>query len=239
MKNITFKNSITSMLSVCILLLLSSQAVYAVKPVKVPPTPTTVIHSVVVDTPSSTIVVTGAELDTITEVTFGGLTVDFNSNDGSSGFINFIDIDDAVTGVLTAGNYSLVLGANVFSIYLSSAAAAAITSPDPVDYSACPCHVDWEKFGTNYTYSDGTNDIPYIGFEGATASTCNVTTEETDLLILTDTEGWFLNTQFDSASGTGTCGTPDPIAGDFMVEILSDQAQHDACASYLQNTYCN
>ncbi len=223
------------MLSVCIFLLLSSQAVYAVKPVKVPPTPTTVIHSVVVDTPSSTIVVTGAELDTITEVTFSGLTVDFNSNDGSSGFINFIDIDDTVTGVLTAGNYSLVLGATVFSIYLSSADAVAITSPDPVDYTACPCYADWEQFGTNYT--DPYTGNPYLGFEGETAYSCPITTEQTTVSILTGVEHWTLDTQFDSASTTGTCSTPDPTF-DFELEV-TNQTAYDACASYLQTTYCN
>ena len=215
------------MLSVCILLLLSSQAVYAVKPVKVPPTPTTVIHSVVVDITSNTIVVTGAELAAITEVTLGGLTVTFNSTDGSTGVINFTDIDDAVTAVLTTGNYSLILGDTVFSIYLSSADAAAITPPDPVEYADCPCYADWEQFGTNYGY---------IGFEGATAYTSTITTEQTEVQIITDDlEHWTLNTQFSSAAGTGTCGTPDPT---FVFELdVTNQTAYEACASYLQTTY--
>ena len=237
MKRNTFKNSMISMLSVCILLLLSSQAVYAVKPVKVPPTPTTVIHSVVVDTPSSTIVVTGAELDTITEVTFSGLTVDFNSNDGSSGFINFIDIDDTVTGVLTAGNYSLVLGATVFSIYLSSADAVAITSPDPVDYSACPCYLEWEQFGTNYTYTNLNGDVVnYTGFEGGTGTYLINTTDEVDVMIDASPEYWWLNTKYDNSTGTGTCKTYDSIRSYFEADIVT-QGEFDACASYIKNTY--
>ena len=237
MKNNTFKNAITSMLSVCILLLLSSQAVYAAKPVKVPATSTTVIHSVVVDTTSSTIVVTGAELDTITEVIFGGLTVNFNSTDGSTGVINFIDIDDAVTGVLTAGNYSLVLGATVFSIYLSSADAAAITSPDPVEYSACPCYLEWEQFGTNYTYTDLNGDVVnYTGFEGGTGTYSINTTDEVDVMINAYPEYWWLNTKYDSSAGTGTCKTYDPGRIYFEADILTEN-QFNACASYIKNTY--
>ena len=232
MKHNTFKNSMISMLSVCILLILSSQAVYAVKPVKVPPTPTPVIHSVVVDITSNTIVVTGAELDTVTEVTLGGLAVTFNSTDGSTGVINFTDIDDAVTAVLTAGNYSLVLGDTVFSIYLSSADAAAITPDDPVDYTACPCYVDWELFGRNYT--DPYSGNPYLGFEGATAYTSTITTEQTEVKIITDDlEHWTLNTQFDGTAGT--CGTPDPTF-DFELDV-TNQTEYEACASYLQTTY--
>jgi hypothetical protein len=236
MKHNTFKNSIVSMLSVCILLLLSSQAVYAVKPVKVPltsTTSTTVIHSVVVDITSNTIVVSGAEFATITEVTLGGLAVTFNStDDGSTGVIDFTDIDDAVTGVLTAGNYSLVVGDNMFSIYLSSADAAAITSPDPVDYTACPCYADWEQFGTNYT--DPYSGNPYLGFEGATAYTSTITTEQTEVKIITDDlEHWTLNTQFDGTAGT--CGTPDPTF-DFELDV-TNQTAYEACASYLQATY--
>ena len=238
MKHNTFKNSIISMLSVCILLLLSSQAVYAVKPVKVPPTPTTVIHSVVVDITSNTIVVTGAELATITEVTLGGLAVIFNSTDGSTGVINFTDIDDVVTAVLTVGNYSLVLGDTVFSIYLSSADAAAITPPDPVDYTACPCYADWEQFGTNYIDPNtGTN---FDGFEGASA-TCSTSTNQVQVDLVNSsilTEYWFLQTN----ATAGTCSTPEwPgfLDTNYMIETELDSTAYDACASYLQNTYCN
>lgn len=229
MKHNTFKNAMISMLSVCILLLLSSQAVYAAKPVKVPPTPTTVIHSVVVDITSNTIVVSGAELATITEVTLGGLAVTFNSTDGSTGVINFTDIDDVVTGVLTAGNYALIVGDNRFSIYLSSADAAAITPPDPVDYTACPCYADWEQFGTNYGY---------IGFEGASGSYVVNTAEQTTIFINTGLEGWWLDTNFDGTSGT--CSTPDYVLGvTFMSEPLTTQAEHDTCVDYLTTTYIN
>ncbi len=236
MKRNTFKNSMISMLSVCILLLLSSQAVYAVKPVKeapVPATPTTVIHSVVVNITSSTIVVTGAELDAITEVTLAGLTVTFNSTDESTGVINFTDINNAVTAVLTAGNYSLVVGDTVFSIYLSSADAAAITPAPVVDYTACPCYADWEQFGTNYGY---------IGFEGATA-TCSTSADQVLVSLINDepspyTEYWFLQTN----ATEGTCSTPyfpGMTGNEYMLEEGLDQTEYNACTSYLQTTYCN
>ena len=180
MKHNTLKNSMISMLSVCILLLLSSQAVYAAKPVKVLAAPTTVINSVVVDIASSNIVVTGTGLDTITEVTLGGFTIPF---DGSTGFIDFTDIDVAVTAVLTAGNYSLVVGDNIFSVYLSSTDAAAITPPTPPtpgDYTACPCHADWILFGANY---DDPYGDPYLGFDGGTGTYLIDTPSEVDVWI--------------------------------------------------------
>ena len=226
------------MLSVYILLLLSSQAVYAVKPVKVPPTPTTVIHSVVVDITSNTIVITGAELAAINEVTLAGLTVTFNSTDGSTGVINFTDIDDAVTTVLPAGNYSLIVGGTVFSIYLSSKDAAAITPPDPVDYTACPCYVDWEKFGTNYI--DQNTGLNFDGFEGADA-TCSTSTNQVQVDLVNSsilTEYWFLQTN----ASAGTCSTPEwPgfLDTNYMIETELDSTAYDACASYLQTTYCN
>jgi len=235
MKHNTFKNSMISMLSVCILLLLSSQAVYAAKPIKAPPTPTIVIHSVVVDIPSNTIVVSGAELATIIEVTFGGLAVTFNSTDGSTGVIDFTDIDNAVTGVLTAGNYSLVVGDNMFSIYLSSADAAAITPGVPVEYTACPCYTDWEQFGTNYQYKDPIDDVyyDYAGFEGGTGTYVTDTASEVDVLIELEVEIWQLNAKYDSS---GTCKTYDPFRIYFEA-VIDTQEKFDACASYIKNTY--
>ena len=241
MKQNTFKNSLTSMLSVCILLLLStSQTIYAAKPVKAPPTPTTVIYSVVVT--SNTIVLTGAGLDTITEVTLGGLTVTFNSSDGSTGVINFTDIDNAVTGVLTSGNYSLLVGDNMFSIYLSSADATAITSPGPIEYADCPCYADWKLFGRNY--SDPTTDplTNFDGFEGA-AATCSISTNQVQVSLTNDepspyTELWFLQTN----TTEGTCSTPylpGYTGNEYMIETGLDSTAYDACASYLQTTYCN
>lgn len=242
MKHNTFKNSMISMLSACILLILSSQAVYAAKPVKAPPTPTTVIHSVLVDITSNTIVVTGAELATITEVTLAGLTVIFNSTDGVTGVIDFTDIDNEVTGVLTAGNYLLVVGDNRFSIYLSSADAAAITPADPVDYTACPCYADWELFGRNY--DDPTTDplTKFDGFEGA-AATCSTSDTQVQVSLINDepspyTEYWFLQTN----ETEGTCSTPylpGMTGNEYMLEEGLDPTAYDTCASYLQTTYCN
>jgi len=238
MKHHNFKSSILSILSVCILLLLSSQSLYAKRPGTTQPTPTTVIHSVVLDTTSSTIVVSGADLDAITEVTLAGLTVNFTSADGLTGVISFADIDAAVTTVLTAGNYALGVGDTVFSIYLSAADATAITPPDPVIYADCPCLTEWQLYGANYQYIDPIDGLTYnyVGFEGGTGSIVLDTNSEVDVYITKLQEAWQLNVTYDSSTGTGTCKTHD-IFTTYFTEDITTQAEFNACASYMKDTY--
>ncbi|MCK5665632.1 MAG: hypothetical protein KAI17_19225 [Thiotrichaceae bacterium] len=229
MKNNSFKNSVISMLSVCILLLLSSQAVLAVKPATTTPTPAAVINSVVLDITSSTIVVTGAELGSITTVTLGGLDVSFTSStDGNTGVINFTDIDAATAAVLMAGNYSLVLGDNIFSIYLSSTDAAAITPEVVVDPGVCPCTVTWEDSNIFTPQScvvvpDGTQETIF-SFDSTTWAAF----DPNDLFFDPDNIG----------NSISYCAYVNPVDLSIVGSAITTQDQYDDCKAWMTTNVC-
>ena len=230
MKGHAFSNSIILTLLIGIILLLSSQAVLAVKPGTEPPTPPSpviIIDSVVVDYTNSKIVVTGEGFNEVTEVILGGdsILADINDSTATNTLLEFDFSSNMISAVpTTPGNYSLELNGNAFSVYFSTAVVFSTST-------ACPCQTEWESFAAT---------SPSAGFSGVPA-TCLVNSTDyvhVEFWDFTNNNMWILETEY--TTNIKKCA----LVFDGATHVLT-QEQHNACSNYLNtftappdNTYC-
>lgn len=213
MNNNTLIRPFISVLLAFSFLLLTSQFVYAAKPVREAPT---IIDSVIVDFNGKTIMVTGSGFNSITNARLGGVTVPVVVVDDSN--LELIFNSTLADIVQSSGNYSLALNNTTFSVYISSAII------DPGVIAACPCQSFWDYHGS---------EEPPTGFLNQTPYCTSLSSSEDQAAVMFSNEGtfWILTTEFNA--NAQECA----LVFDEPTQTLNSQQEHEACVSYLKTNY--
>lgn len=212
-KKIFCKNAVLA----CTLLVTSSVAL-AIKPGSEPRAPSIAINSAVVDASRSEVRVTGSGLESVDQAILGGVNVSADIEiDAITGNLKLLYSTSMAEAVQSAGNYSLQLNGNSFSVYFNSAVT------DPGITATCPCLPEWQSFGA---------DAPPAGFSGLDpyCSTESVDNGQAAVQFLNFDYGqaWILTSEFNS--NAKTCA----LVFDAPTRVLNSKQEHDACAAYLK-----
>lgn len=183
------------------------------------------VHSVIVDYANSKILVKGLNLDpSSVSATLAGVNVTNDLVPISVSLLEILFSSNVSAAVNKSGNYVLSITTNGGNFTLSAFIPFALVYIPPSG-GPCPCQGEWDQY-RNQTPPDGFSGLaPYCYQDNGTDF---VTVQFWDT---NNQKYWTLWTDWNGSSGS--CA----LLIDAPTRTLDSQAQFDACANYLRQTY--
>lgn len=165
------------------------------------------------DFPNEKILVTGNGLDSVNDVTLGGVSIPPTDISYVADHLEIAFSPTTALAVPGPGSYSLVVEGIEFSVYIKSAVSAPGSA-------VCPCQEEWAVYAGLPSPDGFSNVDPYCAID---------TGDQVGVQFWDLPQLWMLTSEFNE--NAKVCS----LVFDGATQTLNSAQEHEACATYLRS----